>query len=90
MALKIRYPIPSIFHPGESPCSLVKIVILGLNLLLFLAHPAQDVTRFRAEYERSGPMVKGIPPREAVERLKRSMAHGCGFFARLWLKQWGS
>lgn len=31
----------------------------------------KDVTRFRAEYERSGPMVKGIPPREAVERLKR-------------------
>ena len=31
----------------------------------------QDVARFRAEYERSGPMVKGIPPREAVERLKR-------------------
>ena len=34
----------------------------------------QDVTRFRAEYQRSGPMVKGIPPREAVERLKRRMA----------------
>eukprot|EP00439_Symbiodinium_sp_Y106_P035759 s4648_g4.t1 len=31
----------------------------------------KDVARFRAEYERSGPMVKGIPPREAVERLKR-------------------
>lgn len=31
----------------------------------------KDVVRFRAEYERSGPMVKGIPPREAVERLKR-------------------
>lgn len=31
----------------------------------------KDVAKFRAEYERSGPMVKGIPPREAVERLKR-------------------
>eukprot|EP00931_Biecheleriopsis_adriatica_P081368 TRINITY_DN5469_c0_g1_i1.p1 TRINITY_DN5469_c0_g1~~TRINITY_DN5469_c0_g1_i1.p1 ORF type:complete len:4656 (-),score=1282.68 TRINITY_DN5469_c0_g1_i1:88-14055(-) len=31
----------------------------------------KDVGRFRAEYERTGPMVKGIPPREAVERLKR-------------------
>jgi dynein heavy chain len=31
----------------------------------------KDVARFRAEYERSGPMVRGIPPREAVERLKR-------------------
>ena len=34
----------------------------------------KDVVRFRAEYERSGPMVKGIPPREAVERLKRTLA----------------
>ncbi|CAE8591739.1 unnamed protein product, partial [Polarella glacialis] len=31
----------------------------------------KDVNKFRAEYERTGPMVKGIPPREAVERLKR-------------------
>jgi dynein heavy chain len=31
----------------------------------------KDVVKFRAEYERSGPMVRGIPPREAVERLKR-------------------
>jgi len=31
----------------------------------------KDVVQFRATYERNGPMVKGIPPREAVERLKR-------------------
>jgi dynein heavy chain len=31
----------------------------------------KDVARFRAEYDRSGPMVRGIPPRETVARLKR-------------------
>eukprot|EP00971_Amphidinium_carterae_P073463 1452523-Amphidinium_carterae.1 len=31
----------------------------------------KDVTEFRAGYEHHGPMVRGIPPREAVERLKR-------------------
>jgi dynein heavy chain len=31
----------------------------------------KDVTRFRADYDRCGPMVRGIPPPEAVERLKR-------------------
>jgi dynein heavy chain len=31
----------------------------------------KDVAEFRAVYERHGPMVRGIPPREAVERLKR-------------------
>ena len=46
-------------------------------------HPStQDVTRFRAEYERSGPMVKGIPPREAVERLKRCLATEAFFVKR--------
>jgi dynein heavy chain len=30
-----------------------------------------DVVRFRREYENNGPMVEGIPPRTAVERLKR-------------------
>merc|ERR1711933_692189 len=29
----------------------------------------KDVVEFRKSYEKSGPMVKGIPPREAVERL---------------------
>jgi dynein heavy chain len=31
----------------------------------------KDVTKFRADYDRSGPMVRGIPPRETVARLKR-------------------
>eukprot|EP00397_Hematodinium_sp_SG-2012_P000031 GEMP01000031.1.p1 GENE.GEMP01000031.1~~GEMP01000031.1.p1 ORF type:complete len:4639 (+),score=1050.01 GEMP01000031.1:391-14307(+) len=31
----------------------------------------KDVRDFRREYEAHGPMVKGIPPREAVERLRR-------------------
>jgi dynein heavy chain len=31
----------------------------------------QDVNRFRNEYDTHGPMVSGIPPRKAVERLKR-------------------
>ena len=30
-----------------------------------------DVKDFRKEYEKSGPMVTGIPPKEAVERLRR-------------------
>jgi dynein heavy chain len=31
----------------------------------------KQVTKFRSDYDRHGPMVKGIPPQEAVERLKR-------------------
>jgi len=31
----------------------------------------KDVVKFRADYEQNGPMVRGIPPREAVERLRR-------------------
>jgi dynein heavy chain len=31
----------------------------------------QDVNRFRHDYDTHGPMVSGIPPRQAVERLKR-------------------
>lgn len=58
------------------------MILIRASLTLHQARPArprpavrpQDVARFRAEYERSGPMVKGIPPREAVERLKRASA----------------
>ena len=32
----------------------------------------KDVAKFRAEYDRSGPMARGIHPRETVERLKRA------------------
>lgn len=32
----------------------------------------KDVKSFREGYEQKGPMVTGIAPREAVERLKRS------------------
>ena len=31
----------------------------------------QDVDEFRKDYEKNGPMVVGIAPREAVERLRR-------------------
>lgn len=31
----------------------------------------KEVVKFRSDYERSGPMVRGIPPQEAVERLRR-------------------
>ena len=31
----------------------------------------RDITDFRADYERNGPMVEGISPKEAIERLKR-------------------
>jgi dynein heavy chain len=31
----------------------------------------KDVTEFRADYEKNGPMVEGISPKEAIERLKR-------------------
>ncbi|KAA0176015.1 hypothetical protein FNF27_02407 [Cafeteria roenbergensis] len=30
-----------------------------------------DVAKFRSEFERDGPMVEGIEPQEAMERLKR-------------------
>lgn len=31
----------------------------------------EDVRKFRSEWETSGPMVRGISPLEAVERLRR-------------------
>lgn len=31
----------------------------------------KDVSDFRNDYERNGPMVEGISPKEAIERLKR-------------------
>lgn len=31
----------------------------------------RDITDFRADYEKNGPMVEGIVPKEAIERLKR-------------------
>ena len=31
----------------------------------------KDVADFRADYEKNGPMVEGISPKEAIERLKR-------------------
>lgn len=31
----------------------------------------KDAKQFRDDYEKNGPMVVGIAPREAVERLKR-------------------
>jgi len=31
----------------------------------------RDITDFRADYEKNGPMVEGICPKEAIERLKR-------------------
>lgn len=31
----------------------------------------KDVSDFRADYEKNGPMVEGISPKEAIERLKR-------------------
>jgi dynein heavy chain len=31
----------------------------------------KDVQEFRTDYERNGPMVEGIEPKEALERLKR-------------------
>lgn len=30
-----------------------------------------DVQNFRADYTANGPMVEGIPPNEAMERLRR-------------------
>jgi len=41
------------------------------NLIKTVNSFKKDVVEFRASYERHGPMVRGIPPREAVERLKR-------------------
>jgi dynein heavy chain, axonemal len=31
----------------------------------------RDITDFRGDYEKNGPMVEGIVPKEAIERLKR-------------------
>lgn len=31
----------------------------------------KDVQDFRADYEKNGPMVEKISPKEAIERLKR-------------------
>lgn len=31
----------------------------------------KDVSDFRSDYEKNGPMVEGISPKEAIERLKR-------------------
>lgn len=31
----------------------------------------KDITDFRADYEKNGPMVENIVPKEAIERLKR-------------------
>lgn len=31
----------------------------------------RDISDFRADYEKNGPMVEGISPKEAIERLKR-------------------
>jgi dynein heavy chain len=41
------------------------------NLIKTVNSFKKDVNEFRSLYDRHGPMVKGIPPREAVERLKR-------------------
>jgi dynein heavy chain len=31
----------------------------------------RDISDFRGDYEKNGPMVEGISPKEAIERLKR-------------------
>ncbi len=31
----------------------------------------RDIADFRGDYEKNGPMVEGISPKEAIERLKR-------------------
>lgn len=31
----------------------------------------KDISDFRGDYEKNGPMVEGIIPKEAIERLKR-------------------
>jgi dynein heavy chain len=41
------------------------------NLIKTVNSFKNDVHEFRKAYETRGPMVQGIPPREAVERLKR-------------------
>lgn len=40
-------------------------LILGVRLLIL------DVKEFRKDFEKNGPMVPGIPPKEALDRLKR-------------------
>jgi dynein heavy chain len=49
----------------------VKQVQYKKNLIKTVNAFKKDVMEFRTSYERHGPMVRGIPPREAVERLKR-------------------
>eukprot|EP00392_Amoebophrya_sp_AT5.2_P015403 g15605.t1 len=41
------------------------------NLITTVNNYKKDVHDFRANYEKNGPMVDGIPPKQAVERLKR-------------------
>ena len=41
------------------------------TLIQTVNHFKKDVRDFRKDYEAKGPMVEGISPREAVERLKR-------------------
>jgi dynein heavy chain, axonemal len=41
------------------------------NLIKNIRDFHRDVVNFRAEFVRNGPMVQGIPPMEAVERLNR-------------------
>jgi dynein heavy chain len=49
----------------------LKQVAYKKNLIKTVNAFKKDVAEFRALYDRHGPMVRGIPPREAVERLKR-------------------
>ena len=42
-----------------------KTLILGIRTLI------DDVKEFRKDFEVNGPMVPGLPPREALDRLKR-------------------
>lgn len=49
----------------------VKQVQFKRNLIKTVHSFKRDVEKFRRDYEERGPMVKGIRPRQAVERLKR-------------------
>eukprot|EP00930_Biecheleria_cincta_P100463 TRINITY_DN920_c0_g1_i2.p1 TRINITY_DN920_c0_g1~~TRINITY_DN920_c0_g1_i2.p1 ORF type:complete len:4610 (-),score=1017.36 TRINITY_DN920_c0_g1_i2:106-13935(-) len=49
----------------------VKQVQFKRNLIKTVHSFKRDVEKFRRDYEERGPMVKGIRPKEAVERLKR-------------------
>ncbi|CAE8616980.1 unnamed protein product [Polarella glacialis] len=49
----------------------VKQVQFKRNLIKTVHSFKRDVEKFRRDYEERGPMVKGIRPSQAVERLKR-------------------